>query len=91
MHTTKPVPNHVDKLKPEHPAKLINLSRLIGRDARRPLFVCAVRENIRLVLYRCFDLDCFVGIHDILLPLDKAIHTPNPECASDGGKVTGTA
>lgn len=78
----KPAPNHVDELQPEHPAKFVNLPRLIGRDARCSLFVCAVRGPFRLVSYRSFDLDCFIGIHDILLtPLGKAIPTPNLELA----------
>jgi hypothetical protein len=81
-------PITVDESQPEHPAKLINLSRLIGRDARCSLLVCAVRERFRLVLYRSFDVDCFIGIHGILLPpLDKAIRTPNPERASDCGQM----
>src|SRR5215469_7825905 len=48
------------------------------RDARFSLLVCAVRERFRLVPYRSFDVDCFIGIHGILLPpLAKAIQTPN--------------
>jgi hypothetical protein len=61
-------PITVDASEPEHPAKLINLSTLIGRDARCSLLVCAVRERFRLVSYRSFDIDCFIGIHGILLP-----------------------
>jgi hypothetical protein len=85
-------PITIDESQPEHPAKLINLSRLIGRDARCSLLVCAVRERFRLVPYSSFDVDCFIGIHGILLPpLDKAIRTPNPERASDCGRMTRTA
>src|SRR5215469_2128768 len=69
---------HVDESQPEHPPKLINLSKLIGRDARFSLLVCAVAERFLLVPYRSFDVDCFIGIHGILLPpLAKAIQTPN--------------
>jgi len=92
IHTTNQSPITVDESQPEHPAKLINLSRLIGRDARCSLLVWAVRERFRLVPYRPFDVDCFIGIHGILLPpLEKAIRTPNPERTSDSGQMTRTA